>query len=218
MRTCLICLPSRHSVPNLDGESVTTTSAPRTSERRLKLTFAAASAPLQFHKRCRFNHFSMTLLTHGRSSSSFSSRHRRCWPITLDSAMQRYFRIGVGSTSRCARGTCRAHRAQPQGPRAGRGRRREPYEGRARARRRTAQSTRWWCFPALIDGEGPILFESLAIIRISQRAASEPAAAAAQRQGLRGCEGVCTNPRKEIAFTECGGGRNRIVALKTSTN
>ena len=54
--------------------------------------------------------------------------------------------------------------------------------------------------------------------RISQRAASEPAAAAARRPGLRGCEGVCTNPRKEIAFTECGGGRNRIVALKTSTN
>ena len=34
----------------------------------------------------------------------------------------------------------------------------------ARAERRTAQSTRWWRFPALIDGEGPILFESLAII------------------------------------------------------
>ena len=111
----------------------------------------------------------------------------------------------------------RAHRAQPQGPRAGRGRRREPYEGRAREaayravnpmvvlsrfdrRRRTD--------PVRVVGDH----------RISQRAASEPAAAAARRPGLRGCEGVCTNPRKEIAFTECGGGRNRIVALKTSTN
>jgi glutathione S-transferase len=45
--------------------------------------------------------------------------------------------------------------------------------------------------PALIDGEGPILFES--------RDASEPAAAAARRSGPRACAGHRTNRR--LRFT-----------------
>jgi len=49
--------------------------------------------------------------------------------------------------------------------------------------------------PALIDGEGPILFESLANHRISRRDASEPAAAAARRPGPRACAGPRTNRR-----------------------
>jgi maleylacetoacetate isomerase len=57
----------------------------------------------------------------------------------------------------------------------------------ARARRRTAQSTRWWCFPALIDGEGPILFESLAIIEYLNEPHPNPPLLP---RDARGCAGV----------------------------
>jgi hypothetical protein len=39
-----------------------------------------------------------------------------------------------------------------------------------------------------------------------------------QEVGLVNLETLGAKDLKEIAFTECGGGRNRIVALKTSTN
>ena len=76
--------------------SVTTTSAPRTSERRLKLTVRRSERATQFHKRCTFNHFQRGFSTHGRSLSfrplrlawpslptmmwSLSSPHRRTLP------------------------------------------------------------------------------------------------------------------------------------------
>ena len=53
--------------------------------------------------------------------------------------------------------------------------------------------------PALIDGDGPVLFESLGDHRISRRDASEPAAAAARRAGPRACAGTRTNRR--LRFT-----------------
>jgi len=53
--------------------------------------------------------------------------------------------------------------------------------------------------PALIDGDGPVLFESLGDHRISRRDASEPAATAARRAGPRACAGTGTNRR--LRFT-----------------
>jgi maleylacetoacetate isomerase len=57
----------------------------------------------------------------------------------------------------------RAHRAQSQGRRAGRGGGPEPHEGRA-ARGGYRAVDPMMVLPTLIDGEGPILFESLTII------------------------------------------------------
>jgi glutathione S-transferase len=51
--------------------------------------------------------------------------------------------------------------------------------------------------PALIDGDGPILFESLAIIEYLDE--THPAAAAARRPGPRACAGARTNRR--LRFT-----------------
>ena len=51
-----------------------------------------------------------------------------------------------------------------KGHRAGRGRQCRPDEGRAAARTPTSRSIRRCCCPALIDGDGPILFQSIAIM------------------------------------------------------
>ena len=53
--------------------------------------------------------------------------------------------------------------------------------------------------PALIDGEGPILFELLAIIEYFDETHPQSAAAAARRAGPRACTGTCTNRR--LRFT-----------------
>jgi glutathione S-transferase len=53
--------------------------------------------------------------------------------------------------------------------------------------------------PALIDGEGPILFESLAIIEYLDETHPNPPPAAARRPGPRACAGPRTNRR--LRFT-----------------
>ena len=53
--------------------------------------------------------------------------------------------------------------------------------------------------PALIDGDGPTLFEVASNHRISRRDASEPAAAAARRAGPRACARTRTNRRLQFA-------------------
>jgi glutathione S-transferase-like protein len=78
-----------------------------------------------------------------------------------------------------ARSLSRTHRAQPQGPRAGRGGRREPHEGRAALNPIMA-------LPALIDGDEPILLESLAIIEYLDETHSDPPLLPRDPRGRRG--------------------------------
>ena len=72
--------------------------------------------------------------------------------------------------------------------------------------------------PALIDGDGPVLFESLGDHRISRRDASEPAATAARRAGPRACAGTGTNRRLRFTPPDRAAGarisRTRIQARR----
>ena len=52
--------------------------------------------------------------------------------------------------------------------------------------------------PALIDENGPVLFELLAIIEYLDQKLSEPAVTAARRAGPRACAGTCTNRRLRL--------------------
>src|ERR1700722_19209759 len=89
-----------------------------------------------------------------------------------------------------ARDLSRAHCAQPQGPRAGR--------GGGRSARRLPRSQPMMALPALIDGEGPILFESLAIIEYLDETHPTPPLLPRDARGRARVRGARTNRRLQF--------------------